>query len=683
MNGSESPSHASGGATRWLLRLTIVVITFAAFASGLSGEFVNWDDDANIVFNDGIRGLDWPHVSWMFTTLHGGHYQPLAWVSLAVDRAIWGLHPFGFRLTNLLLHCVASVLFFDVALILLSLGFNQRESTNRVPLHRAALIAALLFAIHPLRVESVSWVTERRDVLSGAFVMLTLLAYLKFAESRRGIGWLVVSWLAFVLALMAKASAVPLPVVLLAIDAFPLRRLHAKTSSLIRRIVEKIPFIACSIASSVVAIKAQAAADAWQSVDRFDLISRLATILYSLCWYPVKFLIPTKLSAFYPIPERAQLLGWTFAVCASIVAASGIVFLALRRKWPALLTAALAYALLLGPVSGIAQSGEQFVADRYGYLPLLSVAILLAATVHWVTQSAKDNPSQKTFALLLRVSTTVYLVGLFFLTVFQATVWSNSESLWTHALRIGVESSIAHVNVAETLREMGRDREASQHYERASQLDPTDAKAFNGVGITALRIGEPDRALRYLKRAIELEPTNAKYHFNIAELYAGYRMLNEAEDHYRTAIQSAPCFTAAIGRLAAIQEAKGQFVAAKATLEKGLTCLNNTAGLLADMAWLMATCPDDSVRNGQLAISLAGELCEQTGYRDPMALSTLAVAYAESQLFDRAIATQDEAIRIAAQGEFAGELAEMRRRNALFKDHQKYRPPLADPKPTP
>lgn len=669
---------STGGTTGWIFRLTIAAITLAAFASGLSGEFVNWDDDANIVFNEGIRGLDGARVGWMFTTFHGGHYQPLAWLSLAVDHAVWGLNPFGFHLTNLLLHCLASVLFFDIALTLLVSGFKSNDPSDIRSLQRSALIAALLFSIHPLRVESVSWVTERRDVLSGVFVMLAVLGYLRFARLRRGAAWLVLSWMAFAMAMMTKASAVGLPLVLLLIDAFPLGRLHASMKSLLPRVGEKLPYIACSVAASVLAIKAQAAAGAWQSIVRFDLVSRLATIFYGLCWYPIKFLAPTKLCVLYPIPERAQLLGWTFALSVGVVVVVITAALALRRKFPVLLTATAAYALLLAPVSGAAQSGEQLVADRYGYLPLLPFAILAAAALYRVAQSAKHNPARQSFAGILRMSMAAYLFGLFFLTVFQASVWHDSQSLWTHALRIGVESHIAHVNIAETLREMDYHEEAHKHYKRAAQLDPSDAKAFNGLGITALRIGQPDLALQYLNRAIELVPTHAKYQFNIAEVYAGYGELYEAATHYQNAMESAPCFVEAIVRLATMQASVGAFDSARNTLESGLECSKGDAELHGHLAWLLATCPDDTIRDGKRAVDVAVNLCERTAYEDAMALSTLAVAYAETLAFDRAIATQSEAIRLASRNNASNTLGELRRRLALFAEHQKYHPPLAE-----
>ncbi|GJM26137.1 MAG: O-GlcNAc transferase [Phycisphaerae bacterium] len=678
MTEIDTPSKSTSGTARWGIRLAIAVITFAAFASGLSGEFVNWDDDANIVFNEGIRGLDGTHVEWMFTTFHGGHYQPLAWLSLAVDHAVWGLNPFGFHLTNLLLHCLASVLFFDVALMLLLRGFKSDEPSDHRLLQRAAMVAALLFAIHPLRVESVSWVTERRDVLSGVFVMLTVLGYLKFAASSRGYGWLVFSWIAFGLTLMTKASAVPLPLVLLAIDEFPLRRLGTSMSILTSRLAEKTPYISCSIAASVLAIKAQAAAEAWQPIARFDLISRLATFFYGICWYPMKFLVPTKLCALYPIPERAQLLGWTFVLSATVAVGGAIAVLVLRRKFPALLIAAIAYALLLGPVSGVAQSGEQFVADRYGYLPLLPIAILAAAALHRVVRKAKREPSRETFAKLARVSMAAYLVGLFFLTMAQATVWRDSQSLWAHALRVGVESHIAHVNVAESLRTMGRHEDAYDHYGRASVLNPADAKAFNGLGISALKIGRPDQALQHLKQAIELAPTHAKYQYNIAEVYAGYGRLNDAVTHYQLAIDAAPCFVVAIARLAAVQEANARFAGAKETLENGLKCSSGNAELSGHLAWLLATCPDNSIRDGKRAVEVALSLCDKTAYNDPMALSTLATAYAETKAYEQAIATQSEAIQLATKQGLSGSLGELRRRNALFVEHKKYRPPLAE-----
>ncbi len=677
MNEANSQQSDSGGTTRWLFRIAIVVITFAAFASGLSGEFVNWDDDANIVFNEGIRGLDGEHLTWMFTTFHGGHYQPLAWLSLAVDFAVWGLNPFGFHLTNLLLHCLAAALFFDVALKLLLRGFKMSEGGDVKSLLRAAFIAALLFSIHPLRVESVTWVTERRDVLSGVFVMLTVLSYLKFATASRGHGWLIFSWIAFALTLLTKASAVPLPFVLLIADAFPLRRIGVGLRGWSRYLAEKIPYIACSIAASVLAIKAQASAEAWQSVERFDLLSRIATVTYGLCWYPFKFLLPTKLCALYPIPPRTELLGWSFALTVTIMLVACVVFFVLRRSVPALLAAAVAYALLLGPVSGIAQSGEQFVADRYGYLPLLPVAILIAAGLHKIVQHAKTNPSRRTFARLLRGSAGVYIFGLFFLTAFQATVWSDSRTLWSHALRMGIRSHVAYVNAAESMREVGHHLEAYEYYEQAAKLDPTDAKAHNGMGITALRLVRPKIALAHLSEAIKLSPDHPKYRFNIAEVHAGFGQLDEAVGHLQVAVNSTPCFVKAISRLASMQEAAGHFAEAIKTLEDGIQCAVNTPVLKGHLAWLLATSADEAIRDGKRAVELARELCEGTAYNDAMALSTLAVGYAELGDFERALSTQSEAIRLATQQGPKDSIPELRRRHALFADGATYSPPIA------
>ncbi len=678
MNDSNPQFAAPNRSKLWAFRFLIAAITFAAFTSGLSGEFVNWDDDANIVFNEGIRGLEGEHLNWMFTTFHGGHYQPLAWLSFAIDYSVWGLNPFGFHLTNLILHCLVAVIFFDVALMLLSRGFQSTESAERNSLSRAALIATLLFSIHPLRVESVTWITERRDVLSGVFVMVSVFGYLKFAFTDRGTAWLIVSWASFALAMLTKASAVPLPAVFLIFDVFPLQRIHASVRSVLSRIGEKIPYMICSVVASVLAIKAQAAAEAWQTIERFDLASRVATVTYGLCWYPLKFFVPTKLCALYPIPGRTQLVGSTFALTTAIVVIGCITIVALRRRLPALLVATISYALLLGPVSGIAQSGEQFVADRYGYLPLIPLAILLAAALHFVVQHAKTNPARASFAKLLRVSMGAYLFGLFFLTVFQTTVWSNSQSLWTHALTIGVESHIAHVNVAETLRETGHDLEAYKHYEHAAKLDRSDAKAHNGMGITALKLVRPELALKHLSKAVELAPTHAKYRFNIAEVFAGFDELPEAVRHLQVAVESAPCFIDAIERLASMQDSTKQFAAARTTLENGLQCTSNSSELLGHLAWLLATCPDETLREGDRAIELARQLCEQTEYNDAMALSTLAVAYAETMDFERAGDLQSTAIRLASEQGITDSIAELRRRHALFADDQKYRPLLAE-----
>src|SRR5437879_1824730 len=289
---------------RWLAPLLIALVTFAAFLPALQNQFVDWDDQRNFLDNPHYRGLGWTQLYWMWTT-HLGHYIPLTWMTLGLDYLLWGMNPLGYHLTNLLLHAANAVVFFFVVrriLTLALLGASERGLALAV----SAGFAALVFAIHPLRVESVAWATERRDVLSGLFYLLTILVYLRASErGERGRGWYWGAVALFACALLSKSMVVNLPVVLLILDVYPLRRLGGSLgwwSEPARRVYgEKIPFVLLAAAASAIAVMAQSSVHAAASLAQLSVPGRLAVSAFGLGLYLWNTVAPVNLSPLYEL----------------------------------------------------------------------------------------------------------------------------------------------------------------------------------------------------------------------------------------------------------------------------------------------------------------------------------------------------------------------------------------------
>src|SRR5438128_1160061 len=288
------------GWVSWLVPLLIAVVTFATFLPALHNQFVNWDDDKNFLENPHYRGLGWTHLRWMWRTTQLGHYIPLTWMTFGLDYLLWGMNPLGYHLTNLLLHAANAVVFFFVARRILTLALPGPSERGHA-LAVSAGVAALVFAIHPLRVESVAWVTERRDVLSGLFYLSTILMYLRACErEERGRGWYWGTVALFVGALLSKSMVVNLPVVLLILDVYPLRRLGGArrwVRAPARCVyIEKIPFVLLAAAASAIAVMAQSSVHAAASLAQLSLPGRLVVSAYGLGFYLWKMVVPVNLS---------------------------------------------------------------------------------------------------------------------------------------------------------------------------------------------------------------------------------------------------------------------------------------------------------------------------------------------------------------------------------------------------
>jgi tetratricopeptide (TPR) repeat protein len=545
----------------YLVPVLVLLVAAIAFLPALHNGFVYWDDNEMIVDNINFRGLGWTQLRWMFTTCILGHYQPLSWVTFGIDYSLWGMNPTGYHLTNLILHCANAILFYFVSFRLILLGFDDPALEKTLELRCAAALSALLFAVHPLRVESVAWVTERHDVLSGFFLLLSVLCYLKGVARRR---WLIPCLACYALSLLSKAVGVSLPVVLLILDIYPLRRW--RKTSISRLVMEKLPFLAMAGVFGVNALFASRQSGALVGWRAYGATQRLAQAFFGIAFYIWKTLVPLNLSPLYELPASVRLWHWPFALSAlAVLAAAGLLFWG--RRQPAWAAAAAIYVAFLAPVLGTAQSGPQLAADRYTYLSCMSWAALAAAGALKLWRLKQGRPIVASLAVLA----VALLTGL---ARAQISVWHDSLSLWDQVLRVEPDSKTGHNYMANVLLEQGRPDEALAHYHRALSIDPTYAHAHYNLG-NALRqggklkeaadeyrqalsfdanhklahqnlggvlllLGDLAGALNEYQKALRIDPEFAEAHYNLGVALARQGKTEEAAEQYRQALRCDP-----------------------------------------------------------------------------------------------------------------------------------------------
>ncbi|HSK38594.1 MAG TPA: hypothetical protein VK943_02395, partial [Arenibaculum sp.] len=420
---SGSPAARKGGGAAilpWCLAAS--VITFLAFLPVLAHDFVNWDDNLNFLTNTNYRGLAPENLRWMFTTFHMGPYQPLAWVTLGLDYTLWGMDARGYHLTSLVLHAINAGLFVAVAFALYRrMGWGRPGAGgNGSGIALAALAAGLFFAIHPQRVESVAWVTERRDVVSGLFLLLCLLAWL--AERR------MLALLAFAASLLGKATGVTLPIALFVMDVYPLRRFkggigRAFAAENRHLWIEKLPWFALSLVAGIVAVVGQERSGALKSVDTFGVAERVGLTFYATGFYLWKMVAPFGLSPLYEMREDFNAFQYpsVIFVIGAVVVAMALILL--RRRWPAGRAAFAAYFILIAPLSGAARAGHQLAADRYTYMATMPWVFMAGAAL-LIAPFRSRNQTLAAAALLAAL--------LAVLTFVHSRIWRDSVSLWTH-----------------------------------------------------------------------------------------------------------------------------------------------------------------------------------------------------------------------------------------------------------
>jgi tetratricopeptide (TPR) repeat protein len=491
------------------------------FSPALWNGFVEWDDHINLVQNLNYRGLGWEQLRWMLSTTLMGHYIPVTWVSFGLDYALWQMTPFGYHLTNCLVHALNAAVFYLVARRLLA----RATAVDGHTLTASASTAALFFAIHPLRAESVAWVTERRDVLSGLFSLLTVLAYLK---STAAVGPLkrrlsLVAIACYALALGSKAMVMTLPLVLLLLDVHPLRRipppgmawLQASARSVLK---EKLPYLALGLAGAIASYLAVSAHDFLTSFDRYPWSARLGMALYSLWFYIAKTAVPSNLSPLYELPARVDLAAPRFLGAAvGVLSVSGLV-LALARRWPSGLAVWTYYVVALAPVAGIIHSGFQLAHDRYSYLPCLGWALLAGGGAGLVAQGLSQRSLRPWLVYAARATAASWIVAHAILTWYQVQVWRSTETLWRHAVEAEPGCAICRVNMGDHFLRLGLGAAARDQYEWALRLRPDRMKAHANLGLALADLGDIDGALRHLQVAAAKYPSDLAVLNNLASV---------------------------------------------------------------------------------------------------------------------------------------------------------------------
>ncbi|HEX9485242.1 MAG TPA: tetratricopeptide repeat protein [Gemmatimonadaceae bacterium] len=509
----------------WIAALCIVSATVLAFWPTAHNGWVSWDDTFNFLSNAHYRGLGGEQLSWMWSTFHLGHYTPLTWMTLGLDFKLWGMQPGGYHLTSLLLHTVNAVLWYHLALRLLVLArvFGTTTALNDRRTIVSAVFAALLFAIHPLRVESVAWITERRDVVSLLFCFSSVLAYLQSRKHTEALdAWYWAALLFFVAALLSKAIAVTLPVVLLVLNAYPLRRLRGISAPQSLRVyLELAPFFALAAGAVVLTLVAL------EPPEQLSLAQKVLVSAYSLCFYIVKLLVPVRLSPLYEMPAAVKIGDPTLVAGAILAVALSALAFAVRHRWPGLATCWLVFVIVSLPLLGIVQNGPQIAADRYTYHSAAALTLPVAAGFGF---------------LLERRRRLVYPAGVAIVMVLGALTWRQTEfwrdgaTLWTRAIEMDDASGIAHSALASEYYAQNRVTEGLAQSRRAAELAPTYAEAHNNLGIGLTRTGDADGARAEYLRALELKPVYDEAENNIGVLLGRSGDLSGAISHYRRAL---------------------------------------------------------------------------------------------------------------------------------------------------
>ena len=553
--------------------LLLTALVLVVFRPAVEHDFVNFDDPLYVTDNEQVReGLTAEGWTRAWTRLHASNWAPLTLLSHMLDVELFGLEPAGHHLTNVVVHVLAT----------LALFLTLWRSTAAP--WRSAAVAAL-FAVHPLHVESVAWVAERKDVLSGLFFFLALLAWVGWVRRPSAVRYAGVGALYF-LALTAKATVVTFPVLLLLLDCWPLRRREGdRPTPWSRLVLEKAPLLALSIAVGLVTLLAQA--EAMPSLEHLGFARRLGTALVGAATYLVQTVVPRGLAVFYPLPESLSVVR-VAGSAALLVGLTAVAWWA-RRVAPYLLVGWGWYLVVLAPMSGLLQAGDQARADRYTYLPL--VGIFLAGVWGTVALARRTLPERRrTVVVALMLAATVGALSL--LARRQLAWWRDSVTLWTRALAVTEGSSRAHLNLAEAYRPLGEREEALAHYRAALELDPGQADVWAGLGNALWSWDRPAEAVPALRRALALDPTDvgalhtlaralaelgavdepialleeavrrdpdlARGHYGLGELHQRAGRPDRAIDHYRRALELDPSLDAVHGLLGVLLARRGE-----------------------------------------------------------------------------------------------------------------------------
>ena len=500
-----------------LAALAVALITAWVYWPSVGNSFTYWDDDLYLRAVEQHPRLTWAALKWAFTATQPFYYHPLTWISLVLDYLLWGPKPAGHHAVRMLLHALNAGLVLLLAWKLLS-AVSTISAKERGAL---AILVGLLFAVHPMQVESVAWYAERKTVLCATFALVSLCAYAGYTQQdQRRFGW----WTAMgfgVAALLAKPMAVSLPFVMLVMDFYPLRR--QLTIGWRRLVIEKLPLLVSSILLSVVTLVAQTTGGAVMELESLGFGARLLVAVRGVVFYLWKLIWPVWLSPYYPLGGKITLTQAEFWVPTAAFAMVTALLIWWRRRAPALLAGWIAYLAWLLPVSGLFQSGAQAAADRFAYLSIVPVLMLVASGGLWLWRPMK-RPG--------RIALTALIAGELLFSIVrsrqQIAVWRNEETLWTEILAHFPGSGVANLHYAAELAAQRRFEEALPHAEIAVEVFPNTGLGHSTLGLVWLKLGEPARALKELQEALRWGPQLVAPRYNLACAYARLGRFAEA-----------------------------------------------------------------------------------------------------------------------------------------------------------
>ena len=689
--------------------LLLALVTIAVFWQVGSCDFISYDDPVYVRDNEHVNtGLSWENVTWAFTKSHASNWHPLTWLSHMLDCQLFGMDPGGHHLTNLFLHVANTLLLFAVL----------KRMTGAI--WRSVFVAAA-FALHPLHIESVAWVAERKDVLSTLFWILTMGAYLGYVNRPNKSRYVLVL-VVFGLGLMAKPMLVTLPLVLLLLDYWPLGRfqkaLHHNNAGQDRKkirrhlLLEKIPFFVLSACSCAITFLAQQKGGAVMTTNIIPIDLRIANALISYAKYIGKMIWPSRLTVFYPHPSDKLSL-WAAVLAAILLFIISVWVINLAKKRGYLTVGWFWYIITLLPVIGIVQVGLQAMADRYTYVPLTGLFIIVA----WgLADISTKWPYRK--AVLTILSVTV-LSAMAIASRLQVRHWRNSVTIFEHALKVTDDNYVAynslarqlyeegkidqaiaynyqalqiksyylpaHISLGQMLLETGRydkavkhyatvlqiqpdnsavyknmgnallkqgkTREAIEKYQQVLRLTPDNAKVYNDMGIALSRQDKLDSAVANFNKALQINPEYAQAHYNLGYTLGLQDKFDEAVIHLKNTIELDPDYASAYLVLGQILSQQGRMNEAAENFRQVLRLEPDHIEILNALAWMLTVHKSADFHDPNEAIGLAERACELTGYEQPAVLDTLACAYAASGRFSEAIATAEKALELARSKE--------------------------------
>jgi len=544
---------------KYYLSGIVSILTFAVYLPSLQNNFLQWDDILYVLDNQHITSMNADFFRWAFFDFYASNWHPLTWISHALDYFIWGLNPMGHHLTNVILHSINTflVILLTTKLIEVSKETAAKGGLSVFQDDLGALIAGgitgLLFGLHPLHVESVAWVAERKDLLCAFFFLLSIIIYTKYAmvvENKRTQNNYVLRFLnrrylvtigIFILALLSKPMAVSLPLVLLILDFYPFRRIQS-LGTFKPAFVEKLPFILLSLISSLLTIFAQKGAI--ESADILPLSTRVLVAMNALIAYIWKMILPFNLSPIYPYPQNVFLLSIRYLLPTALVIAVTTIFIIIAKKKQLWLSVWGYYVVTLFPVIGIVQVGSQSMADRYTYLPSLGPFLVIGLGAAWV--AGKLNRLEGWGFIVKSAYAALGILAFAFIsysTVKQIGIWKNCIIFWNHVIeKEPTRIPVAYNNRGACLSEIGQFDKAIEDFDKAIAINSSYSLAYNNRGKIFLQRGMVDWAIKDFDKAIALNPSFSIAYNNRAMAFSKMGQLDKAMVDYDKAIALNPSF---------------------------------------------------------------------------------------------------------------------------------------------